>query len=248
GVADEVGALVPADGVAAQRGAGEDVSAEGHPHHGGAGADRERPHAAHLHGGAAPLVGLLDVVGLAAAAAQPTAHRRALGTQLALLGCLLRTCSGAHSFSLSSAGTLMCFGSTRPSGRAAANAESCDPYTGRSRRRAVAARLSIAALASASRLVSVTVAVTSMPNCTRPAPLASSCAVAAAARIARVSRAAGLLVEVTRNSAARRSDSTIAAARAASIGRYNSVTRLRAISRCGASSRARTPDWTLPRG
>src|SRR5690606_40670354 len=50
----------------------------------------------------------------------------ALGTQLALLGCLLRACSGAHSFSLSSAGTLMCFGSTRPSGRAAANAESCE--------------------------------------------------------------------------------------------------------------------------
>ena len=55
-------------------------------------------------------------------------------------------------------------------------------------------------------------------------------------------------VDVATNCADRRSDSTIAAALAASIGRYSRVTRLRATSRCGASSRASTEDWTLPRG
>ena len=94
----------------------------------------------------------------------------------------------------------------------------------------------------------MTVAVTSIPNCTRPAPVASSLAVAEAARTARVSRAAGLLEEVMRNSAARKSASTMAAARAASMGRYSRETRLRAISWCGVSRRARIPDWTVPRG
>src|SRR5690606_4975042 len=108
---------------------GMDVPAERHPDHRGAGADGERPQPADLHRRAAPLIRCLHIDRLAAAAAEPPAHRRALGPQLARL---LLSAAGArlllaHSFSLSSAGTLMCLGSTSPSGSAAANAESWDP-------------------------------------------------------------------------------------------------------------------------
>lgn len=61
-------------------------------------------------------------------------------------------------------------------------------------------------------------------------------------------RAVGLFDVVRLKLAARTSDSTIAAAFAASIGRYSSVIRLRATSRCGASSRDRTLEGTFPRG
>lgn len=83
----------------------------------------------------------------------------------------------------------------------------------------MADRFSIAAFASAARVGSVTVAVTTMPKFTSPAPLASSSAVAIAARVPTTSRAVGRSLEVMLKLAARRSDWTIAAARATSIGR-----------------------------
>ena len=114
--------------------------------------------------------------------------------------------------------------------------------------RAVGARWSIAWRAASSRSALVTVAVTSIPKFTRPAPRASSVAVAAAARCSTSARADGRAAELTRKSALRLSCSTMRAARAESIGRYSSVTRLRSMSPCGRSSRCSTPELTSPRG
>ena len=63
-----------------------------------------------------------------------------------------------------SAGIFRCFGSTRPSGSAAANTESCDPNTERDRNRDAAPRFITAAAASAASALSETVAVTSEPE------------------------------------------------------------------------------------
>jgi hypothetical protein len=106
----------------------------------------------------------------------------------------------------------------------------------------------MAATASGSRSESVTVAVTTMPKFTSPAPWASSWAVCATERASTKARALGRFPEVMRTLALFWSRSTTVAARAESIGRYSRDTRFRSMSPCGASSRDRTEEFTEPRG
>src|SRR5690606_16423381 len=111
--------------------------ADGHADHRGTGAHGERPQPAGLHGGAPPFGGHLHHGGQPAAASGPAARARAARRRgLGRLVLLLLLVLGHHSCSLSSAGTFRCLGSTRPSGSAAANAESWAPWTTRSRSRA----------------------------------------------------------------------------------------------------------------
>ena len=126
GVADDVG-LKPADRVRAQRGAGVDVAPERDADHRQPDAGRERPQAAHLDGGAAPLLGRLDVAHLAAPRPEPAAragvaHRRRRRRRV-----VRASAPESHSAIRILSGTLRCAGRTTPSGSAAANAESWEP-------------------------------------------------------------------------------------------------------------------------
>ncbi len=85
--------------------------------------------------------------------------------------------------------------------------------------RACAERLSTAARASSMVAGSCTVAVTTIPKLTSPAPPDSSDSFAKAAITSLRDRPVGFLVDPTRNSASRLSASTMAAARAGSMGR-----------------------------
>ncbi len=124
GVADQFGALEPGDRVAAQGGAGADVTSERDTDHGGAGPGRPRPQPTHLDGGGPELGCRIDQGRRTPAAADPAPHprpgRRALRP-------LLRRGCGGHSFSLNAATEDTSFGRTRPRGRAAAKPLSWAP-------------------------------------------------------------------------------------------------------------------------
>ena len=140
----QAGALKPADRIPAHRRAGQQMLAQRRADQRRAGADRERPQPARLNARAAPLRGRLQVHAATAPRPVPaarTGQQRPLRPSCAFA----RRRPGAHSAWRTCSGIFRCAGRNSPTGSAAANAESCEPHTGRRLTRAVGARFSTAA-------------------------------------------------------------------------------------------------------